>query len=370
MSRRPRVLLLLHELSRTGAPNVALHIFESLASRVDLATFALLDGAQRARAERLGPVWVVNKPRERFVARQITRLRRNWHHLRARLWQPDLIYANSVLALPLLELLPGVPAILHVHEIRTTLARFIEPYRTTFLTRPSRYFAASEAVVDTLTRDYAISADKITLAQTFVSDGDFAGRSPERQRTPDMPLTIGGAGAPGWIKGPLLWLQTAEELVKIHGRERTRFVWIGMRDDEESDEFREMARRLRIDDVVQFVGETAAVLDHLQQIDILAMTSWEESASLVTLEAMMLGKPVVCFRDSIGPAALIGATGVALPNYSPRAMAESIAELAADPQRARQLGTAARERVEHKFLASVRLPDITSEILNIARSAQ
>ncbi|MBP0441203.1 glycosyltransferase family 4 protein [Tianweitania sediminis] len=75
-------------------------------------------------------------------------------------------------------------------------------------------------------------------------------------------------------------------------------------------------------------------------------TPQDEDYGLITVEAMRSGKPVVTVSDSGGPTEFVrhGETGlVAAPNA--KALGDCLNELAQEPDRARQLGERARERV-------------------------
>jgi glycosyltransferase involved in cell wall biosynthesis len=72
-----------------------------------------------------------------------------------------------------------------------------------------------------------------------------------------------------------------------------------------------------------------------------------EELGLVTLEAMRSGKPVITCRDSGGPTELVehARTGL-VTDPTPEAVAAAIDRLAADPELARRLGEAGRQRAE------------------------
>jgi glycosyltransferase involved in cell wall biosynthesis len=67
----------------------------------------------------------------------------------------------------------------------------------------------------------------------------------------------------------------------------------------------------------------------------------------VILEAMAMGKPVICSRTR-GQVDVVqdGATGIFVPVGDPQALREAMLELWKDPARARAMGRAAREHVE------------------------
>ncbi len=92
--------------------------------------------------------------------------------------------------------------------------------------------------------------------------------------------------------------------------------------------------------------------------DLFLLPSHREGMSFALLEAMAHGlAPVVA--DGPGNAETVGAAGVVVPAGDVAAMADQLAELAADPEGRARLGEAARERVRtelslERFLAGTR----------------
>src|SRR5690606_37578165 len=96
-ARPLRVLMLLHELSRTGAPKLALDAIEHLGPAVDVRFIAPADGPLADRCRSLGPLLLpFAMTRRGRVSRRIEawKTRRNWGKVLQ--WQPELIYVNSV----------------------------------------------------------------------------------------------------------------------------------------------------------------------------------------------------------------------------------------------------------------------------------
>ena len=87
---------------------------------------------------------------------------------------------------------------------------------------------------------------------------------------------------------------------------------------------RSMIDKLHLEDVVEYVPHTPDVKALYRAMDIFLMSSWEEPAGLVVLEAMALGTPVVCFKGSGGPPEEVADTGVVVEDFSPTAMADAI----------------------------------------------
>ncbi len=88
--------------------------------------------------------------------------------------------------------------------------------------------------------------------------------------------------------------------------------------------------------------------------DVFCLPSWWEAMPMSVLEAMAAGLPVVA--TDVGDVARLvddGATGYLVSPQSPDELAAALRKLILDPERAREMGTAGRERVEQHFSAKV-----------------
>lgn len=359
-----RMVAVLQELSFTGAPRLTLDILETLGRESSIRIVSWEGGPLIDAARRIGPTVVLRRPYlERAIPRRFAtghvagvlagasrRIRSHTHGLRLRRWKPELVYVSSVGALPLVRMLGlgNVPVVLHVHEMGSALAGAERSSPGLILSVPDRYVAVSAAVARDLVR-MGVPPDAVSEVPAYPLTA--VPTSPAATRAPTI-VTVGGAGNPSWTKGIDLWLLAAREAVDRLGRNRLRFVWVGSRDNEAGLQFRTMISKLGLDDVVELVPETDRPYDHFARFDILAMSSWEDSAPLVVLEAMAMGIPVVCFAPTGGPAEEVGGAGVVIPSISPRLMGEAIVDLAGSPARRQALGSAGAERVAAEFTRS------------------
>ncbi len=367
--RRLRVLLLLHELSLTGAPRSALRIFTALGAQVDLRVVTRERGPLMEQFARLGPVSILNLHTPDLARDPIAWIRRQVIRARIMRWRPDLQYANSVLTLPIARRLAigDVPILLHVHESTVALGVFETAYPELIRSMPSGYVAVSETVSEALATGFNVPKDQIRVIPPFVEMSQFAGAKRNREGEASS-LLVGGMGNPSWTKGLTLWLLMAREIADRSPELDVRFRWVGIRETAEGHQFRAMARKLGLESVVEFVPEVEDASNELAQFDILAITSWEEAASLVALEAMVAGVPVVCFRGSGGPPELLLDCGVIIPTFSPLSMAGAVIEMLEQPQRRLALATAAQARVSASYTVAATVPRIADEMTRLARS--
>jgi glycosyltransferase involved in cell wall biosynthesis len=114
---------------------------------------------------------------------------------------------------------------------------------------------------------------------------------------------------------------------------------------------RDMARRYRLDDALQFTGFVANPFDFLRRMDIAVHASIEpEPLGRVVAEAMLADVPVIGTHGGGVPEMIIdGETGLLVPMGDARAMAEAIERLLKDEPLRRQLAEAGRRRAKEMF---------------------
>jgi glycosyltransferase involved in cell wall biosynthesis len=359
-----RMVVMLHELSLTGAPRLTLDLLEAIRPDVSMRIVTRDGGPLVNTARALGPTVVLRSaglervfPRRLATERVVQVLAGGSSRIRAaeqaavlRRWNPQLAYVATVAALPLVPMLRlgNVPVVLHVHELDSALAWFERAFPGLIRSVPDRYVAVSDGVARVLVDQFGVPAEAISVVSPYVLPPipEVPAMSGTNDRTC---LVVGGAGTPGWRKGIDLWLLAAREAADRLGPDGVRFAWVGYKDNLAGLEFRTMISKLGLDEVVELVPETDRPHDHFARFDMFAMTSWEDPFPLVVLEAMAMGVPVICFSPTGGPAEEVGDTGVVIPEISPHLMADAIVDLAQSPQRRREMGIAGARRVRDHF---------------------
>lgn len=371
-----KVLLLLHSLSLNGAPKIALEALGSSPANVEVLTVAMTGGPREEACRRLGDLISLNGmflgglP---LLSRLRRRLRLQRIIGRIKAFAPDVVYVNSVASLPLVRVLgflkdTTTPVALHVHELRSYQLQYLRSENQAFTQRPSQYIAVSDAVRDALKNDCGIKGSRINVIPAFVpAMANWPDNAPQKSST-DKPFVVGGAGFPVWIKGSSLWVQIVAETVRLLGTDSVRFKYVGIGEEENSWQMQEMARKLGVANRIEWVKTTPDSLTHFQDFDCFVSASWEDPCPITVLENMRIGNPVLCFEGSGGAPFEVGDTGVVVPNFSPREMAEQIAALARDPERRLRLGEAAKQRIKDHFTDVVHGPRIV-EVLRRAAAA-
>jgi len=107
---------------------------------------------------------------------------------------------------------------------------------------------------------------------------------------------------------------------------------------------------LGIQDRVRFLGVRSDVANILQAVDLFALTSVSEAASLTVLEAMATSVPVVITKVGGNPEMVRHEVeGLLVGRGDADSCAKAINRLLEDPGLARRLGDAGRRRVEEKY---------------------
>ncbi|HLE83762.1 MAG TPA: glycosyltransferase family 4 protein [Thermoanaerobaculia bacterium] len=134
--------------------------------------------------------------------------------------------------------------------------------------------------------------------------------------------------------------------------ERPGAVLVLVGDGEQRPALQAQASRLGIEDAVRLPGAQPrdAMSAFYGAADLFCLPSLYEGFPLAILEAMAAGLPVVATAVAGVPEAVEhGVTGLLVPHEDAAALFRALAELAADPGRARGMGDAGRRRVETAF---------------------
>jgi glycosyltransferase involved in cell wall biosynthesis len=112
----------------------------------------------------------------------------------------------------------------------------------------------------------------------------------------------------------------------------------------------EQARALGLCERVHFLGVRSDVPAILSAVDVMALTSFSEAASLTILEAMASRVPVVATAVGGNPEMVRdGVDGLLVPRGDHAAVATALLQLLDNPESAAAMGAAGRARVEQRY---------------------
>jgi glycosyltransferase involved in cell wall biosynthesis len=238
------------------------------------------------------------------------------------------------------------------HAIRGTVEGFARRAIRDFLTRDDPMLFVSRAV-----RDAQLPAGHRGLAEVIYNGVEDIAADPRQQPYPsEMRQDFGvpvDALVLAYVAEFIIWKDHATAIATMHELVRrnvnAHLLLIGTGQDIEA--ARLMARAGIAADRIHFLGVRTDVRRLLGLVDIYIHTSREEGFGLAVVEAMLASRPVVAAQSSGGVVELIepGRTGLLVERGSATAMTDAVMALAGDPQRCRQMGSAARASCLERF---------------------
>ncbi|NJD63408.1 MAG: glycosyltransferase family 4 protein [Deltaproteobacteria bacterium] len=369
-----RVLFVSHDAGMWGAQRTLLALLSGIDRSVCSPLLILpYDGPMRRRAEELR-IPVFETPLVHWIPvsagmsarRRVRHLSRFLKTLRSRCGAIerliadhgiDLVYTNTVTCAEgaIAARNTRIPHVWHIHE-HLAGNRELAPLF------PRRAYCAavgslSKSVVfcsRSLARAYPQLARKASvvhngLAVPPVRDRDAA--RAEANRTLDLDpgaklVAAAGALHPG--KDYLTLLDAAQQ-VALSGAE-TVFLIAGAGSESYTGMLRERIEELRLGSRVRLLGWRDDLQDLLAAVDVLVISSVQESFGLTAIEALAAETPVVSTRCG-GPEEILenGSAGLLVPVKDPMAMADAIVRLLRDPELRRRMGERGRARVIEHF---------------------
>lgn len=194
---------------------------------------------------------------------------------------------------------------------------------------------------------------RIAVQAMGVDTGRLSRDTPWQPPRPGEPLRIMSCGRLNQVKGHQDLLQ-AIRMLRDAGHD-ARLVIAG-EDDAGGTGYRRVIEariaELDLDDAVTLLGAVSEgeVRRHLLEAHVFALASWHEPLGVALMEAMSCEVPTIGTAAG-GVAELIrdGQDGILVPPRDPPAMVDAILRLAGDPDLARRLGQAGRERIVSGF---------------------
>ena len=159
-------------------------------------------------------------------------------------------------------------------------------------------------------------------------------------------VAVVSALTPG--KDHLTFLAAAEQVARRV--ENAVFLIVGSGSEQYTQTIRRQIAELCLDSRVRLLGWRDDIQDLLAAIDVLVISSRQESFGLTAIEALAMEIPVVATKCG-GPEEVVeeGVTGLLIPVKDPLALADAIVSLLLDPKLARRLGENGRNHVSEHF---------------------
>ena len=213
---------------------------------------------------------------------------------------------------------------------------------------PDAIVAVGHAQAASIRECYGIPEDRLRVIWNGVDDPTLRDQSERLSEIapPDVPV-IASVSTLIPQKG-LEFLLRAAALLRGSG---DRFMLLIAGDGGLRDDLHALAGQLGLNDCVRFLGWVPQASDRvLPACDIFVQSSRWEAMSVVVLEAMAAGKPMVVTQVGENPHVVVdGETGLTVPPGDPQALAIGLRTLLRDAGMRQRMGHAARRRYEARF---------------------
>ncbi|MCW3089344.1 MAG: glycosyltransferase family 1 protein [Ferruginibacter sp.] len=270
----------------------------------------------------------------------------------ARLHQVDILHAH----MPKSHVLAGIAgSLLHKPVVATVHGMHVTAHELGVALAVKSHLVTNceETYIQALA--LGVPAERVNLFHNGVDVQAFhPAKSGEKLRhlinVPGSATLIGFVGRLEPDKGPDLFLRSAghvhELLPDVH------FAVVGA--GSMLNRLRQMTRQMRLEDHLHFVDWSTDTAEVYPAFDLMAHSSRNDGTSLVVLEAMASGRPVVGMAVG-GVREMIGNehTGMLVEPNDWEALGNQVVRLLEEPLVLKSMGAAARKRVEENFNVSI-----------------
>ena len=197
-----------------------------------------------------------------------------------------------------------------------------------------------------------IPSNKITVIENGIDlDATQKHRIQNKKNTNRHLFKVGIAGRLVPVKRVDIFIKTARKMLDSHEKIKTEFHIFG--DGPLNIELEELSHNLKTDAIVFFNGHCNNILDKLQELDVLLMTSDHEGLPMILLEAMTLEVPIIAHSVGGIPELLDnGKCGTLISSNSPDDYAKAILRHASNPDKAADLALNAHNRIIKTYSSS------------------
>jgi glycosyltransferase involved in cell wall biosynthesis len=308
--------------------------------------------------DRWRPARVFEVLRVRRAAQVLKGARLRWWLLRRR--HADVLYVNGLESARIAGYLrPGhhPRMVVHVHDLGELASARLTPVdREQIRSRTDTFIAASDEVADALRTGWAVPAERIRRHDHFLTGAGLLPASTRKPGRSDLglgpdDLVVGGIGTADWWAAADQFVLLAWALRRRRPDLPLRFLWIAGDDDERLLwPLRHDLANAGVDDVT-VVATGRRSLDHLDVLDVLALSTRVESQELIALEAAAADVPVVA-TDNLTRTGSIAELAQVVPYLDVEALAAAVDEVL-------QEGPARTARIEQGRAVARRHHDVS-----------
>ncbi|HEX7979967.1 MAG TPA: glycosyltransferase, partial [Gemmatimonadaceae bacterium] len=321
-----------------------LGVRQSLVYAPDDADQGFWDGLARMQALGIS-AYSISMPR-RLSARHDFAAARELRRL-LRILRPRVLHLHSSKAGGIGRLaslgIAGLPVVYSPHASAAHLGRvYADIERVLGRLHTDRLVAVSTSERSELARLAFVAPQRLVAVECGIEPEEVrrAAAAPSPLALPDRPL-VAAVGRLSEQKNPLLLVRAAESIARQIPD--AHFVWIG--DGDLRPEVDRAIAKAGLQERWTITGWLANPYPILSRANVFVLPSRYESFGYVTLEAMVLGRPVIA-SNVAGSRDLVvnGETGLLVREGDVDALADAVTEVLRDPSKAARLGTAGSAR--------------------------
>lgn len=262
--------------------------------------------------------------------------------------------------------------IVYVHEGARILDHFNSHGFVSYnLNAADKVLTVSNAVKKTLLERYNIEKNIQVIPGGVDTDYCFKENSRSLLKNEGIPDDAIILMSCGWLdlnKGADFFIQIARVLSLKN--EKLHFIWLGGDSQNPVYEYLKFdIEKLNLSDRITLLTSRDNAIDYINLADIFLMLSREESFSMVTIEAGLARKPVLCFENSGGPIEIVNCDPrFIIPYADINKMSERIEYLINNKNERLKMGEFLYQRVINNYTieknASALLDVIKNELIN------
>jgi len=263
-----------------------------------------------------------------------------------------LIYCNSARNGDILRSVKSsfnVKVLLYVHEAERTLDLFNRTGSVDYcISGSEKIVTVSESVKQMLIRKYHATQKIVVIPGGIETNFKYISEHRALLRAEgisDNKFIIMCCGWLDWHKGIDVFILIAKILTEQN--KFLHFVWLGGNEKDPGYKMMQFdIEKLRLKDRITIITSKKEAIPYIGCSDIFLLLSREESFSLVTLEAGLAKKPVLCFDDTGGPLEILDRdTRFTIPYLDISKMIERIKDLVNDESQRNEMGLYLYKRV-------------------------
>ncbi|MCI3938004.1 glycosyltransferase [Chryseobacterium aahli] len=329
-----KILFVLHEATRSGAPILLLEVLKDIQSKqkyeVDL--LILLNGTMAKDFIDVVPTTVnikyfhprknlIEKITSRFFVQTQTLTQEDLYNtavekLSAKKY--DCVFGMTVATLNILEKFKarGLKTILYTHELQFALESFYEASELSDkILSVDNILAGSQSVKDFLIQNYKISTSKINVAYSFISkDNEIKTKASELRQQyniPDETFILGTLSTQELRKGSEIIPLIAKKIKQKSAHIKFKIFNIGGNNQNPFVRFAKIdAQKLKVDEDIIFIENTKIPNDYMNMFDCFLLPSREDPFPLVMHLAAEFNKPIIGFKRSGGAEEFLNGTNL------------------------------------------------------------